>query len=249
MPVHDWTRVDRSLFHDFYLSWVSGLSCRLNGGVLPSAYYALCENLRDGYQPKFLELPEPTRDYKDAGRPGEGRFLFDSPPRTWLQAECVWPEYAEKVISIRRCSDHAVVSAIRIVTEDGKRRPQRFAAFVNWATEVIRDGISLLIVDPFPTDPCGTRDIAKALWNEFVQEDFVLPANKRLTLLAFSSRGENTIYVEPIAVGDVLPDMPLFLKPEFYVPAPLEATYQATWDVFPAALKHLFEPPANKNMP
>ncbi|HEX8202009.1 MAG TPA: hypothetical protein VF590_16155 [Isosphaeraceae bacterium] len=49
-------------------------------------------------------------------------------------------------------------------------------------------------------------------------------------------------YVEPVAVGDVLPEMPLFLKPGFYVPAPLEATYRTTWDLFPAPLKGLLEP-------
>ena len=38
--------------------------------------------------------------------------------------------------------------------------------------------------------------------------------------------------------------MPLFLKPEFYVLAPLETTYQTTWQVFPAPLKGLLEAPA-----
>jgi hypothetical protein len=33
--------------------------------------------------------------------------------------------------------------------------------------------------------------------------------------------------------------MPLFLEPGSYVSAPLEATYQAAWDVFPDALKDL----------
>jgi hypothetical protein len=47
--------------------------------------------------------------------------------------------------------------------------------------------------------------------------------------------------VEYVAVGDALPDLPLFLKPEIYVPVPLEATYQATWELFPAALKGLLE--------
>jgi hypothetical protein len=51
-------------------------------------------------------------------------------------------------------------------------------------------------------------------------------------------------YVEPVAVGDVLPDMPIFLTPERYVPCPLEATYQTTWSVFPAALKGELERPA-----
>ena len=51
-------------------------------------------------------------------------------------------------------------------------------------------------------------------------------------------------YVEPIAVGEALPDMPIFLKPDFYVPAPLEESYRTTWDdFFPAPMKGLLEAP------
>jgi hypothetical protein len=49
--------------------------------------------------------------------------------------------------------------------------------------------------------------------------------------------------MEPVAVGDVLPDMPLFLAAGGHVPAPLEATYQTAWSVFPADLKGLLERP------
>jgi hypothetical protein len=49
-----------------------------------------------------------------------------------------------------------------------------------------------------------------------------------------------------VAVGDALPDMPIFLKPEFYVPAPLEETYTSTWQHFPAPMKRLLEPPAGE---
>jgi hypothetical protein len=35
--------------------------------------------------------------------------------------------------------------------------------------------------------------------------------------------------------------MPLFLRPEFYVNAPLESTYQAMWRVFPQPMKKLLE--------
>ena len=51
--------------------------------------------------------------------------------------------------------------------------------------------------------------------------------DKPLTLAAYSA-GPVKAYVEPVAVGDVMPDMPLFLDPDRHVPAPLEATYQAT---------------------
>lgn len=44
-------------------------------------------------------------------------------------------------------------------------------------------------------------------------------------------------YVEPVAVGDALKDMPLFLDADRYVPAPLGETYQTCWNVCPQALK------------
>ena len=44
-----------------------------------------------------------------------------------------------------------------------------------------------------------------------------------------------------------LPDMPIFLKPDFYVPAPLEETYWTTWnDFFPAPMKRLLETPSSR---
>jgi hypothetical protein len=53
-------------------------------------------------------------------------------------------------------------------------------------------------------------------------------------------------YITPVAVGDELPDMPLFLRPEFYVPVPRESTYETNWSHFPAPIKRLLEgPPAN----
>lgn len=43
MPVHDWTRVDAGIFHDFHTVWVGQLRTALNEGVLPEGYYALAE--------------------------------------------------------------------------------------------------------------------------------------------------------------------------------------------------------------
>jgi hypothetical protein len=40
--------------------------------------------------------------------------------------------------------------------------------------------------------------------------------------------------VEPVAVGGILPAMPLFLEPERYIQAPLEPTYLTTWNACPA---------------
>lgn len=46
-----------------------------------------------------------------------------------------------------------------------------------------------------------------------------------------------TAYVEPIAMGTPLPEMPLFLKDNFYINVLLESTYMETWNVLPQALR------------
>src|SRR3954453_19729491 len=43
MPVHDWTRVEDGIFHDFHVGWIPELRTVLNSGLLPEGYYALAE--------------------------------------------------------------------------------------------------------------------------------------------------------------------------------------------------------------
>jgi len=50
-----------------------------------------------------------------------------------------------------------------------------------------------------------------------------------------------TAYVEPACVGEVLPDMPLFLTPEHYINVPLENTYMAAWRGVPERWRRVIE--------
>jgi hypothetical protein len=43
MPIHDWTRVDPNLFHDFHQTWTINIRNALNGGLLPKSFSALVE--------------------------------------------------------------------------------------------------------------------------------------------------------------------------------------------------------------
>ena len=91
------------------------------------------------------------------------------------------------------------------------------------------EGINLLVVDLFPPSPRDPQGIHKAIWDEIRDEPYELPPDKPLTVVAYSAGMPTTAYVEPVAVGDLLPSLPIFLDPGIYVPAPLEATYQTTW--------------------
>ncbi len=86
-------------------------------------------------------------------------------------------------------------------------------SFVSAAAALISRGVHLLVIDLFPPSQRDPRGIHRAIWEEFVDEEFELPADKPLTLAAYEAEPRPTAYVEPVAVGDVLPDMPIFLKP------------------------------------
>jgi hypothetical protein len=48
-------------------------------------------------------------------------------------------------------------------------------------------------------------------------------------------------FVEPVGVGDVLIDMPLFLDPGRYVAVPLEETYRSAFDDVPRRWRMVLE--------
>ena len=97
--------------------------------------------------------------------------------------------------------------------------------------------MNLLIIDLFPPSSRDPEGIHKVIWDQVADEPFALPKDMPLTLAAYSAGYPTTAYIEPVAVGDSLPDMALFLTPDHYVPTPLEETYRAAWAVFPRALK------------
>lgn len=84
MLVHDWTRVDAEIFHDFHHEWISEIKRALNRGVLPAEYYAMAEQVAGGLGPDVLTLQRPANG-APAGvarveRPGAGLALAASPP-------------------------------------------------------------------------------------------------------------------------------------------------------------------------
>lgn len=54
-----------------------------------------------------------------------------------------------------------------------------------------------MLIAPFSPGPRDPQGIHKVLWDEIAKEPFVLPAPIK------------TAYVEPIAVGQSIPDIPL----------------------------------------
>jgi hypothetical protein len=134
---------------------------------------------------------------------------------------------------------------IEILSPGNKNNRHAFRALVDKACELLEHRIHLLFIDPFPPGPRDPNGVHAAIWAEVTDEPFVLPADKPLTLVAYECDLITRAFIEPVAVGDVLPDMPLFLEPNGCVKVPLEATYQAAFAVMPRRWRDALQPPAS----
>lgn len=241
MPVHDWTRVDAGIFHDFHLEWIASLKHALNHGTLPAEYYALAEQVAGGLHPDVLTLERnlPTRTPSHGNGPAtpvHGGIALDVvPPRVRFTATTEPERYARKQnrIVIRHRSGDAIAAVVEIISPGNKGSQHALRSLVEKAREFLDAGVHLLILDLFPPGPRDPQGIHGAIWSEIGSGLFELPADKPLTLAAYDAGLVIKAFVEPVAVGDHLPDMPLFLEPDIYVPVPLDATYQAAFAEVP----------------
>jgi hypothetical protein len=236
MPIHDWTRVSAGIFHHFHLEWIGDLSRVLNKGLLPSDYDALAEQVVAGLGPNVLTLRKPESGPSSSVEPATGIALAATPPRVQFRLRAEPDLYAAKAktVVIRHSSNHQVIAMVEIVSPGNKTARHALRAFVDKAAQVLRAGIHLVIIDLFPPgqrDPQGTH---KAIWDEFIDNDFTLPADKPLTFVSYIGGRFPEAFIEPLAVGAPLPEMPLFLTPEIYIPLPLETTYGSAWEAVPS---------------
>ncbi len=140
-----------------------------------------------------------------------------------------------------------LVAVIEIVSPGNKASRNEIRAFVGKAVKLIAEGVHLLVIDVFPPSQLDPQGIHKAIWDEFNETEFEWPADRPLTLASYQAGPPPEAYIEPLAVGDRLPDMPLFLSSGDFVEVPLEATYRTTWDdFFPAPMKRLLETPTSE---
>jgi hypothetical protein len=239
MPIHDWTRVRPNRFHDFHQSWTIAIRNALNAGTLPRGYFAMVEQSTGGPEPDVITLGlTPPAD------PSVGGLAVDiHPPKVRFVNRAEAAAYARKANRITvRHPDGDVVAVIEVVSPGNKDSRHAVRAFARKAVGLLQAGVHLLIVDLFPPGRRDPQGMHKVIWDRLREEPFTLPPDKPLTLAAYAAGTETVAYVEPVAVGDPLPDMPVFLTAQQYVPCPLEATYQTAWEQFPAPLKEPLEP-------
>src|SRR5262249_26214953 len=125
-----------------------------------------------------------------------------------------------------RHQEGRLVAVVEIISPGDKASGAALRGLVETMVEAITRRGPGLVIDPSPPGPHDPQGIHKAIWDALEEEEFELPSDRPLIAASYDLGPLPVTYVEPMAVGDVLPEMPLFLVSESYVPAPLESSYQ-----------------------
>jgi hypothetical protein len=144
-------------------------------------------------------------------------------------------------MSIRHVSGHRIVALVEIVSPANKDRVSHVTEFVDKVEAALWQGIHVLLIDLFPPGPHDPQGMHAALWERFDDEPYVLPSGEPLTLASYFAGPRPEAYLEHLAVGSPLIEMPLLLNPDRYINVPLESTYLAAYRGMPAFWRDVLE--------
>lgn len=151
----------------------------------------------------------------------------------------------QRTIVIRHTIGDRPVAMIEVLSRGNKSSRDSIRLFQDKIVAALNGGVHLLVVDvhhPGSRDPNGIH--AAFLRNEIGTGECVLVRERPLTAVAYIS-GVDLIdaLVNYFAVGDAIPEMPLFLTQKNCVLVPLEAAYMAAWEDVPPQYQQILLAP------
>jgi hypothetical protein len=238
MPVHDWTKVESGIFHNFHQCWIVENMRMLNDELLPDGYYALAEQIAGIFIPDVLALQttNPPGNTKTRDRSSRVQQLSERKPSTSYHSQSHASRYVNKTkeVAIRHVSDHSIIAVVEIVSPGNKSNRRDFEAFVEKSQGLLRQGIHLMVIDLFPPTPRDPSDIHQAIWKDLEEiSNFQHSTARPLLTASYKAGIIRECFVEPFAVGDALLEMPVFLSADEYISLPLEKTYEKAWELVP----------------
>lgn len=230
MPLLDHFRAPLKVTHPwmgFHSSWAAAIAQHLNQGLLPEDYYAL-PNVQLGGE---VEIDVATLK-QDAARDGNVATAVWAPPQASLTmpVDFVNLEVFEVQV-LQDLGGPQLRAAIEIVSPANKDRPRQRRTFAVKAASYLQRAVSVIVIDAVTERLANLHaELLQALdldpataW----QSPSHLYAGAYRTVLAAGSHRLDA-WLEPLALGQPLPTLPLWLDAERCLPLRLEDTYTAT---------------------
>lgn len=148
-----------------------------------------------------------------------------------------------RTLAIRHVNGHRLVALLEILSPANKDRARHLTDFAAKIASALPLGIHAIVIDLFPPGPHDPHGVHEIILSEIesTAEPYELPPDDPLTLASYVAGPQVDAYLEHLAIGASLPEMPLFLRPDRYVNVPLEATYQAAYEGVPAFWRGVLE--------
>ena len=158
MPVHDWTKADAGVFHDFHNTWLAHLKNTLNGGLLPPGYFAMLDQRADVYIPDIVALGESGREPTAAPA---GVLTEPVAERMTVAKGGRRPRVRERILvrTARR-----VVAVIELVSPSNKDGPKHTREFVAKLADLIESGVHLAVIDLIPPGSADPGGLHPLIW-------------------------------------------------------------------------------------
>jgi hypothetical protein len=212
----------------FHSRWANSIADALNR-LLPSRYTAEVQlHLGSHVEADVAEFERAAEPAAAINGPGDGVSVQTwAPPAAALVIPAVFPDDFEVQV-LDQLDDARLVAVVELVSPRNKDRPESRRAFAAKCVAYLQRGIGLVVVDVVTTRQFNLHNETLALFG--VAEASRMPVGQFTYAVAYrpARRGEqNEIDVWPVAVavGEVLPLLPLALKGARAVPLDLEAAY------------------------
>ncbi len=215
-------------WRSFHGAWAAAMARLLNQGVLPSGYYAVPLLDRDGP----IEIDVAALREREVPVPEGGAAA----PQTWappapalaVAVELPAPDAVEVQV-FADDGDPRLAAAVELVSPRNKDRAQARQAFAVKCVGYLQQGSSVAVVDTVTTRRADLNAAILALLG--VDPGATTPAGLSAVSYRAVGREEEAqqlqLWPAPLALGQPLPTLPLWIAADFSVPLDLEASYRA----------------------
>jgi Protein of unknown function (DUF4058) len=224
----------RRHWHAFHNAWATYIAADLNQR-LPEGYFAE-SNVQFGIEIDVATFEEPGLMRTDAVDPGEsidslstgvGTGWVASAPTQTLPIALM--DETVEILVFNQAAGPTLAGALELVSPANKDRPAHRAAFVSKCAAYLQQGVGLMIIDV-------VTDRQANLHNELLTRlcsTSVVPSKAALYVISYrpvqrTEQPSLDVWQAPVALGHVLPTMPLWLRGHLCIPVPLDTTYERT---------------------
>jgi hypothetical protein len=218
-------------WRSFHGAWAAAVARLLNHGVLPAGYYAVPLVDRDGP----IEIDVAALREQGASESASGVVE----PQAWAApapALAVAVDLAAvdgvEVHVFADEGDPRLAAAIELLSPRNKDRPAARQAFAVKCVGYLQQGSSVVVVDTVTTRRADLNSAILSLLGVDPSAVTVPPSGLSTVSYRAVGRDEESKQLQawpaPLALGQPLPTLPLWIASDFCVPLDLDASYQMT---------------------